>query len=81
MKIKWHKYTQKEHGGVDLDPPYLLKLQSGEKVIVGEVNENLGVCDDCTNFIYKDIVEYGEIIGWDDFIKEQDNGKKTNTNR
>ena len=33
--------------------------------LVGNVNKNLGVCDDCTNFGEEDILEYST-----DFMKE-----------
>lgn len=38
-------------------PGAILRLKSGELRLVGHVNANLGVCDDCTEFDYQDIAE------------------------
>lgn len=38
-------------------PGAILRLKSGELRLVGHVNANLGVCDDCTEFQYQDISE------------------------
>jgi hypothetical protein len=35
----------------------VLKLKSRKYVLVGHVNKNLGVCDDCTDFKEEDIKE------------------------
>lgn len=40
-----------------LRPGAILRLKSGELRLVGHVNVNLGVCDDCTDFEYEDIAE------------------------
>lgn len=38
-------------------PGAVLRIKSGELKLVGHVNANLGVCDDCVDFVYEDIVE------------------------
>lgn len=38
-------------------PGAILRLKSGELRLVGHVNANLGVCDDCVEFQYEDISE------------------------
>lgn len=40
----------------------VLKLKSGKYVLVGHVNKNLGVCDDCTDFSEKDIKEIASLF-------------------
>ena len=40
----------------------VLKLKTGKYVLVGHVNKNLGVCDDCTNFEEKDIKEIASLF-------------------
>lgn len=39
----------------------VLKLKSGEIALVGDVNELLGVCDDCTGFFKEDIAEFAHL--------------------
>lgn len=39
----------------------VLKLKNGETHLVGDVNEVLGVCEDCTIFKSDDIEEIGNI--------------------
>jgi hypothetical protein len=40
----------------------VLKLKSGKYVLVGHVNKNLGICDDCTDFEEKDIKEIASLF-------------------
>lgn len=40
-----------------LRPGAVLRLKSGALKLVGHVNANLGVCDDCVDFNYSDISE------------------------
>lgn len=40
----------------------VLKLKSGKYVLVGHVNKNLGICDDCTEFKEKDIKEIASLF-------------------
>lgn len=42
---------------VTVRPGAILRLKSGELRLVGHVNANLGVCDDCIEFQYQDISE------------------------
>ncbi len=39
----------------------VLKLKDGSLKLVGDVNRELGVCDDCVEFKYSDIVEVANI--------------------
>jgi hypothetical protein len=66
--LTWEKFDQKT---TELEPGMLLKVREETDLpkkktkaqlirvyLVGDVNRNLGVCDDCTNFEKADILEY-----------------------
>lgn len=42
----------------------VLHLKSDRYVLVGDVNKNLGVCDDCTDFGLEDIKEIATLPGF-----------------
>lgn len=51
LSLEWEDFdSQREIHAGDL-----LRLRSGEIVLVGNVNELLGVCDDCRDFGKDDI--------------------------
>jgi hypothetical protein len=64
-KIKFHdNYADYLEPEQELKAGDVLLLKSGEYVLVGHVNKNLGVCDDCTNFTFNDIDKIATIEGF-----------------
>lgn len=63
MKLTWKKFDPE---ATEIFPGMILKVRDTStgksplriNYLVGNVNANLGVCDDCTDFDLKDIVEY-----------------------
>lgn len=67
-KLKFAKFPFKKDtlfGGkthaIDLKPGMVLKTKNGTLLLVGDVNRLMGVCDDCKDFDWDDIVEYADI--------------------
>jgi len=48
--------------GATIKPGVVLKTKDDELFLVGDVNVLLGICDDCSDFNYEDIVEYADIF-------------------
>jgi hypothetical protein len=44
------------------NPGTLIKLSNGDEFLIGHINKNRGICDDCTEFNEWDIVEAYKII-------------------
>lgn len=59
LPLKWHGVVRDRA----FQPGDVLKLNSGQLVLVGDVNTLLGVCDDCRDFGPGDIEAMASI--WD----------------
>lgn len=55
LPLKWRENAR------TFQPGDVLKLRSGQVVLVGDVNILLGVCDDCIDFDRGDIVAVASI--------------------
>jgi hypothetical protein len=42
-----------------------VKTSSGSVSLIGDCNELLGVCDDCTDFSAGDVVAYARVLDWE----------------
>jgi len=54
MISEW-ELTFEDYDGEDLKPGDIIELRNRSRFLVGDVNVNLGVCDDCTLFRKSDI--------------------------
>jgi len=50
-------------------PGTLIQMKSGEQYLIGHINPNRGVCDDCVMFHTTDVVEQYKIV----FTQEEKN--------
>ncbi len=58
-KLNFERYDQTLYESFNVGD--VLKLKDGSLKLVGDVNRELGVCDDCVEFKYTDIIEVANI--------------------
>lgn len=71
-KLKFEKFSWNEKTECELKSGMVLKMKDRKYLLVGDVNRNMGVCDDCTNYELKDIREIAFLPGFE--IGESDKG-------
>lgn len=56
--LKYEKFTP----AIQIKAGMVLKLDDGTFYLVGDVNKQLGACDDCMDFQKSQIVEFADIL-------------------
>jgi hypothetical protein len=67
-KFKMRSEKDKHFGKMPVDNQIksgnVLLMKDKKYILVGDVNENLGICDDCTNYELKDIRKIATLTGF-----------------